>query len=230
LSEGSYIKGKEKLLFKIYKVLLDSYGPQHWWPAETRYEVVVGAVLTQNTSWKNVEKAIRNLKNEDLIDEIKILNIDEDVLKALIKPAGFYNIKAKRLKNITKYIVENYKTTEHMARSNKGLKELRKELLSIKGIGPETADSILLYALDRESFVVDAYTKRIFSRLNIINEKMSYDEIKKVFEANLPKDLQIYKEYHALIVEHAKRVCKKNPLCDNCPIKKVYICDGDYKR
>ena len=216
---------EDNIIYNIYKILLNHYGKQNWWPAETRYEVVVGAILTQNTSWKNVERAINNLKNKNLIDERKILNIEENKLKELIKPAGFYNLKAKRLKNVTKFIVEKYGNTEKMAKSDKDTLTLRSELLSINGVGKETADSILLYALDRESFVVDSYTKRMFSRLGVISEKAKYDEIKEIFEKSLPKDLEIYKEYHALIVEHCKRFCRKNPLCDNCPIKKVYICD-----
>ena len=206
-------------IYNIYKILLNHYGKQNWWPAETRYEVVVGAVLTQNTSWKNVERAINNLKSEDLLEEEKILSVDEDKLKQLIKPAGFYNLKAKRLKNVTKFIVDNYGNTEDMAKVDKDILTLRDELLSVNGIGKETADSILLYALDRESFVVDAYTKRMFNRLGIIDEKAKYDDIKVLFERHLPKDLEIYKEYHALIVEHCKRFCRKKPLCDNCPIR-----------
>ena len=206
-------------IYNIYKILLNHYGKQNWWPAETRYEVVVGAVLTQNTSWKNVERAINNLKMENLLEEEKILNIDEDKLKQLIKPPGFYNLKAKRLKNVTKFIVDNYGNTEEMAKTDKDTLTLRTELLSINGVGKETADSILLYALDRESFVVDAYTKRMFVRLGIIDEKAKYDDIKVLFERHLPKDLEVYKEYHALIVEHCKRFCRKKPLCDNCPIR-----------
>lgn len=175
-------ENKFEMIYKIYKILLDYYGHQNWWPAETRYEVVVGAILTQNTSWKNVERAINNLKMEDLLEEVKILNVDEDKLKELIRPAGFYNLKAKRLKNVTKFIVENYGNTEEMAKTDKDTLILRAELLSINGVGKETADSILLYALDRESFVVDAYTKRMFSRLGVINEKAKYDEIKEIFE------------------------------------------------
>ncbi|EHP86596.1 endonuclease III domain-containing protein [Methanotorris formicicus] len=212
-------------LLKIYHLLLSHFGYQNWWPGETRYEVVIGAVLTQNTSWKNVEKAIENLKKENLIDEIKILNTDIEKLKKLIKPAGFYNIKAERLKNITKFIVENYKNTENLAKLSIKLEDLRKEILNVKGIGKETADSILLYALDREIFVIDAYTRRIFSRLRIIEGGEEYDEIRGIFEKNLPKDLKIYKEYHALIVELGKHYCKKkNPVCEKCPLHN--LCDG----
>ncbi|AEH06081.1 HhH-GPD family protein [Methanothermococcus okinawensis IH1] len=204
---------------KIYNKLLSHFGIQYWWPAETKYEVVIGAIITQNISWKNVEKALNNLKNEDLIDEKRILKINTEKLKELIKPAGFYNIKAERLKNITKYIVDNYKTTDELAKTEKDTNILRNELLNIKGVGKETADSILLYALDRKIFVVDAYTRRIFSRYGIINKDMDYDEIRLIFEDNIIPSLNIYKEYHALIVELGKNYCKKkNPLCNTCPL------------
>ena len=206
-------------LMEIYNKLLSYFGTQHWWPAETRYEVVIGAVLTQNTSWKNVERALENLKKENLIDEKKILDVDIGKLKELIKPAGFYNIKAERLRNITKYIVDNYGTTDDLAKTEKDIKSLRNELLAIKGIGKETADSILLYALDKPIFVVDAYTRRIFSRFGITDKNMDYDEIRLIFENNILLNLNIYKEYHALIVELGKNYCKKkNPLCNECPL------------
>ena len=206
-------------LMNIYNKLLSYFGAQHWWPAETRYEVVIGAVLTQNTSWKNVERALENLKKENLVDEKKILDVDIGKLKELIKPAGFYNIKAERLKSITKYIVDNYRTTDDLAKTEKDIKSLRNELLAIKGIGKETADSILLYALDKPIFVVDAYTRRIFSRFGITDKNMDYDEIRLIFENNILLDLNTYKEYHALIVELGKNYCKKrNPLCNECPL------------
>ncbi|WP_292459823.1 endonuclease III domain-containing protein [Methanothermococcus sp.] len=209
-------------LMDIYNKLLSQFGAQYWWPAETPYEVVIGAVLTQNTSWKNVEKALENLKKENLIDEKKILSMDIEKLKELIKPAGFYNIKAERLKNITKYIVDNYGTTNNLAKTEKDINSLRNELLAIKGIGKETSDSILLYALNKPIFVVDAYTRRIFSRCGIIDKSMDYDEIRLIFENNILLNLNVYKEYHALIVELGKNYCKKkNPLCNECPL---YCC------
>ncbi|WP_456472450.1 endonuclease [Methanocaldococcus sp.] len=204
----------------IYYRLLNAYGYQNWWPAETRYEVVVGAILTQNTSWKNVERAIKNLKDKDLLKEERILNLGLDELKSLIKPAGFYNIKAERLKEVTKFIVNNYGDTNNMALSKEPTEILRRKLLSVKGVGKETADSILLYALDRKNFVVDNYTKRLFNRLGLISEK-DYDKIKKFFESNILNDLEVYKEYHALIVEHCKRVCKKKPKCERCILNNI---------
>ncbi|MBW9222179.1 endonuclease III domain-containing protein [Methanothermococcus sp. SCGC AD-155-C09] len=212
----------------IYHKLLSHFGPQNWWPAESPYEIIVGAILTQNTSWKNVEKAINSLKSRDLLDERKILDLQkEGKLKNLIKPAGFYNIKSERLRNITEYILKNYGSTENMAGSDKDLYALRRELLSIKGIGKETADTILLYCLNRPIFVIDGYTKRIFSRYGIINNNLKYDEIRMIFESNIPKDSSIYKEYHALIVQLGKTHCKKrNPNCEGCPLsiecKKIF--------
>ena len=206
-------------LMNIYYKLNSYFEAQNWWLSETRYEVVIGAVLTQNTSWRNVEKALENLKEEHLIDEHKILNADIEKLKGLIKPAGFYNIKSERLKSITKYIVDNYKSTDNLAKIEKDIGILRNELLSIKGIGKETADSILLYALDKPIFVIDAYTRRIFSRLGLIDKNADYDEIRLFFENNVLQDVNIYKTYHALIVELGKNYCKKkNPQCDKCPL------------
>lgn len=206
-------------LMNIYYKLNSYFEAQNWWSSETRYEVVIGAVLTQNTSWRNVEKALENLKEEHLIDEYKILNTDIEKLKELIKPAGFYNIKSERLKNITKYIIDNYKSTDNLAKIENDIYILRNELLSIKGIGKETADSILLYALDKPIFVIDAYTRRIFSRLGLIDKNADYDEIRLVFENNVLQDVNIYKKYHALIVELGKNYCKKkNPQCDKCPL------------
>jgi len=204
---------------EIYNRLLSYFGPQRWWPAETPYEVVVGAILTQNTSWRNVERAIDNLKRNNLLDERKILNTPLGRLGDLIRPAGFYNIKSRRLKNITEYIVNNYGSTEELRRCDKNLYRLREELLSLKGIGRETADTILLYSLDRPIFVVDNYTKRIFSRYGIIDKNLDYDKIRTFFEGSIPRDVEIYKEYHALIVQLGKTFCKKRcPKCADCPL------------
>jgi len=204
---------------EIYNRLLSYFGPQRWWPAETPYEVVVGAILTQNTSWRNVERAIDNLKRNNLLDERKILDTPLGRLGDLIRPAGFYNIKSRRLKNITEYIVNNYGSTEELRRCDKNLYRLRKELLSLKGIGRETADTILLYSLDRPIFVVDNYTKRIFSRYGIIDKNLDYDKIRTFFEGSIPRDVEIYKEYHALIVQLGKTFCKKRyPKCVDCPL------------
>ncbi|HID47494.1 MAG TPA: endonuclease III domain-containing protein [Methanothermococcus okinawensis] len=206
----------------IYSRLLSYFGPQGWWPAETPYEVVVGAILTQNTSWRNVERAIDNLRRYNLLDEEKILDTSIEVLKDLIRVAGFYNIKSRRLKNITEYIVKNYTSTEGLKKCNKDLYNLREELLSIKGVGRETADTILLYSLERPIFVVDNYTRRILSRWGIVEENLDYDRIRTLFESNIPRDIEIYKEYHALIVQLGKTFCRKRrPRCEECPLMKI---------
>ena len=192
---------------KIYKILFGAYGSQNWWPAKTRFEVILGAVLTQNTSWKNAEKAILNLKNNNLIYPDKILKTSKSKLAKLIKPSGYFNQKAERLKLISKFYLENKSPT-------------REQLLSVNGIGNETADSILLYAYNRQFFVVDLYTKRIFSRLGLCNLEDKYEDIQKLFMNSLPKDSSLFNEYHALIVKHAKEHCKKTPQCSNCPLTK----------
>lgn len=204
------------LLKNIYEKLYEAYGPQNWWPAETWFEVVVGAVLTQNTAWRNVEKAIDNLKKNAALDPWKMIQMSEEELAQLIKPAGFWRIKAKRLKKLLEKLSEYNFDLEAIKNDL-----TREELLKVNGIGPETADSILLYALDRPYFVVDSYTRRILSRIGLLNEKASYIEIQRMFHTVI-EDVQVMKEYHALIVEHAKRFCKKNdPKCGSCVLKVI---------
>ncbi|MBL5982183.1 endonuclease [Petrotoga sp. 8T1HF07.NaAc.6.1] len=203
-------------VYEIYKDLYDYYGPQHWWPADDWFEVTVGAILTQNTSWNNVEKSIENLKQRDLLKPEKLSKIEEDDLAQLIRSSGFYNLKSKRLKNFLEWLKKyNYDIDKI---KNKSVTSLREELLSIKGIGKETADSILLYAFEMPVFVIDAYTKRMFSRLGLILSR-EYDEFQDFFEKNLTKDVQLYNEYHALIVKHSKVYCKKTPKCSDCFLK-----------
>ncbi|TES92614.1 MAG: hypothetical protein E3J87_04965 [Candidatus Cloacimonadota bacterium] len=182
---------------------------------------MVGAILTQNTNWRNVESAINNLKEESLLTPARLKNISIKRLQKLIKPAGFFNIKAERVKSFVRYFLKEYKgSIENMKK--KEAFSLREELLEIKGIGPETCDSILLYALDKPVFVVDAYTRRVFSRHKIINEKDSYNEIQSFFEKNLKRDVKLFNEYHALIVKLAKDKCRrKNPDCETCPLLKM---------
>lgn len=205
-------------LNKVYNLLMKEYGPQGWWPlsclqrngcsyhkgdysypknSKQRFEICVGAILTQNTSWKNVEKALLNLKGN--IDAKKIVSMSPDKLAELIRPAGYFNQKAKKLKIFSKFFLNLKKTPS------------RDELLSIWGIGPETADSILLYAYNIPSFVIDAYTKRFLIKLKLADEKTSYDDMKKLFEKVVKKEFKVYQEYHALIVEHAKRYYSKKP-------------------
>ncbi|MGB3339882.1 MAG: endonuclease [bacterium] len=207
-------------LTEIYNILLKSHGPQHWWPGDTPFEIMTGAVLTQNTNWLNVSKAINNLKDAGLLDPEKLLRNRKKVSQ-LVKPSGFYRLKGQRLLAFCEYYVTRYQAnTKQMKKRN--LNYLRNELTSIKGIGKETADSILLYALDRPVFVVDAYTRRIFSRHDYFGYDDSYDEIRLLFERNLPRKSKIYNEYHALLVKLGKTKCKKNePLCNTCPLQYI---------
>jgi endonuclease-3 related protein len=208
-------------LLKIYNKLESHFGPQHWWPADTPFEVIVGAILTQNTSWKNVERAIENLKNKGVLDIEGINRIPQKQLETLLVPSGFYKIKTKRLKHFIDFLFEKYDGDLNKLLSL-GPDPLREELLGINGIGKETADSIILYAGDKPSFVVDAYTRRVFERLGVLQKNMEYDEIKDYFEKKIPKDAKIYNEFHALIVVLAKDICKKKPICGKCPLSKNY--------
>jgi len=204
-------------LKEIYDLLFKRFGPQDWWPGDTPFEVIVGAILTQNTNWTNVEKAITNLKNAKVLPPDKLRLLDIKKLAELIRPAGYFNIKAKRLKNFLDWFFENYSgKLENL--KNVQTDELRQQLLSVKGIGPETADSILLYALNRPVFVVDAYTARICSRHHLTDEGADYHQIQEMFESNLASDIQLFNEYHALIVHVGKDFCKPTPKCEECPL------------
>ncbi len=182
-------------LMRIYQKLYAKFGPQHWWPGDSREEIIIGAILTQSTAWKNVEKAIANLKQNNLINFSRILKTRNSKLAQIIKPAGYNNQKAKKLKAVSEFFLAAGDRTPK-----------RGELLNVFGIGPETADSILLYAYDQPEFVVDAYTKRIFSQLKLIKPDAKYHEIKTVFESKLPKDAKLFNEYHALIVRAGKEL------------------------
>lgn len=212
-------------LLKIYSILSKQFGKQNWWPTtlegdlhpsyhgkkineKQRFEIIAGAILTQNTSWKNVEKAIINLNKAKVLSVEKLKSIRLTQLAALIKPSGYYNQKAERLKIVAAFFDKNKNPS-------------REQLLEVKGIGPETADSILLYAFNKPVFVIDTYTKRIFSRIGMCKDKCSYDELQTLFHKSLKKDAKLYNEYHALLVELAKRNCRKNPLCSNCQIRNL---------
>lgn len=199
---------------KAFKILYSEYGRQHWWPAETPFEVCVGAILTQNTSWSNVEKAIANLRSKKLLSRDAILSCSDLELEQLVRPSGFYSQKAQRLKEFCRSI----SLDELDALS---VMEARARLLAVKGIGKETADSILLYALRKPIFVIDAYTRRIHGRITGEDAfKVGYDELREGFEAALGRSTQKYNEMHALLVEHAKLHCtKSNPLCNPCPLR-----------
>jgi endonuclease III related protein len=226
------------VIHKVFNCLFDSYGPQGWWPLtelhetggknptktgsvrgyhpgdytypQTRnqqFEIICGALLTQNTGWIQVEKALFNLRSQNALYPEGILSLNPEVLKEAIKPAGYYNQKSIRLKALVLWFLDH-----------EGKIPAREELLSLKGIGPETADSILLYAFKQPSFVVDSYTKRIMTNLGLVDERANYSEIKELFEENLPRKLEVYQEYHALLVEHAKRYYQKKNSYDKCPL------------
>ncbi len=206
----------------IYNRLFDHFGPQHWWPGDSPFEILVGAVLTQNSNWNNVTKAIDALKNDNLLSYDLLNTIPIELLAAQIRPCGYYNLKAKRLKNLLHLIETEYNGHLDNLLSSP-LPELRESLLSVKGIGPETADSIILYAAEQPIFVVDAYTHRILSRHNIISEEgTDYHEIQEIFMDSLPEDIKLFNEYHALIVRTGKEYCKKkNPKCEKCPLREL---------
>ena len=208
------------LLMEIYNRMYQAYGPQHWWPGETAFEMMVGAILTQNTSWMNVEKAIDVLKRKGVLTPEGLHQLRKPALASMIRSSGYYRIKADRLKAFIDFLWEDYGgNIKRMG--TRPLDELRDQLLQVKGVGPETADSILLYGLRKPIFVIDAYTKRILSRHGIISEKASYDEAQKRFMDHLPHEESLFNEYHALIVRVGKTLCKKTPKCGICPLDEV---------
>lgn len=207
-------------LRQVYATLYRAYGPQHWWPGDTPFEVMIGAVLTQNTAWSNVEKAIANLKAHDALDPAVITHTHAATLAAWLKPSGYFNIKARRLKNFCAW----YLAAGGLAPLQKlETPVLRRALLGVNGIGPETADDILLYAFERPVFVIDAYTRRLFSRLRLVTGEESYEELRHYFEQSLGRSADkvlLFNEYHALIVAHAKQVCRTRPLCEVCCLRR----------
>jgi endonuclease III related protein len=204
----------------IYRKLYQAYGPRNWWPGETSFEVMVGAILTQNTSWRNVEKAILKLKEQGVLNPEGIHRLKKPQLTSLIKSSGYYRIKTNRLKSYMDFLFEEYGGDLKKMKTER-LAVLRGKLLQVKGIGPETADSILLYGLRKPVFVVDAYTKRILSRHGMISEKASYEEVQGFFMDDLPHNERLFNEYHALLVHLGKTLCKKVPRCDICPIRGI---------
>ena len=210
---------RDRLLRRIYDSLDAYFGDLHWWPGETPFEVIVGAILTQSTAWRNVETAIRLLKDRGIMDPRSFRLVPERELASIIRPAGFFNVKAARLKAFVSFLHEDYDgRLDRMFAVEMG--PLREVLLTVKGIGPETADSILLYAGGKPAFVIDAYMRRILSRHGIISPKADYLFIQKLFVTNLPCEVPIYKQYHALIVETGKVFCRNTPSCRDCPLGK----------
>ena len=212
---------KTKVLTGIYDRLFESFGKQYWWPGDSKFEVIIGAILTQNTNWTNVEKAIKNLKAAKVFTPRKLYEIKQEELAELIKPSGYFNVKAKRLKHFIEWLFVNYNGS--LAKLFKlDYTELREQLLSVNGIGRETADSIILYAAEKPTFVVDAYTKRVLVRHGVITDDCDYDTIKAVFEDNLPKEVSLFNEYHALIVMVGKYYCKPKMKCEECPLENFH--------
>jgi len=202
----------------IFRRLYSEFGPQHWWPAEDSFEVIIGAFLTQGTNWLNVEKAIARLKEKKGLEPGKLFRMSSAKISSLIKSSGYHNIKAARIKEFLKFFFEIYQG-DLGKMSKEKMRKLRKLLLSVKGIGPETADSILLYALNKPVFVVDAYTKRVFSRHGLINDDAGYAHVQDIFMRNLKNNAKMFNEYHALLVRLAKDYCRKlDPKCGICPL------------
>jgi len=227
-----------KILLNIYDRLFESFGRQYWWPVDSGnrlsnsdpcselpgdagFEIVIGAILTQNTNWSNVEKAIKNLKAAKVFTPGKLYEIDIKRLAELIRPSGYFNVKAGRLKHFIEWLFQNYNGNLPKLFKQDYVR-LREELLSVNGIGRETADSIILYAANKPTFVIDAYTKRVLLRHGLITEDYGYEEMKALFEDNLPVDVALYNEYHALLVMVGKYYCKPKEQCGECPLKDVH--------
>ncbi|MDK2889794.1 MAG: endonuclease related protein [Methanoculleus sp.] len=207
-------------LLDIYGALSAAFGHQHWWPAETPFETMVGAILTQNVSWTNAARAVRNLQDAGMLDPHLLAGADTADIARLIVPSRFYNQKAERIREYARvYAAEFRADTAAMADVETGA--LRERLLALRGLGKETADTILLYACEKPVFVVDAYTRRIFSRYGLLPEGASYDRTQRLFADNLEEDVELFNDYHAQIVRLGNAVCKKSPLCDRCPIREV---------
>ncbi|MBI2328603.1 MAG: endonuclease [Chloroflexi bacterium] len=207
-------------LQSIYQRLLDAYGPQHWWPAEEPFEVMVGAILTQSAAWLNVEKAIANLKAARVLSSQALRHLSQPELANLIRPSGYYNAKAVKLKSLAGWLKEYYEDDlAKLFASSTG--QLRQQLLSVYGIGPETADSIILYAANKPIFVIDAYTRRIINRIGLAEHCNSYTTYQSLFMDNLPADAALFNEYHALLVYLGKNFCRNHPLCQQCCLPNI---------
>ncbi len=206
-------------LQRLYRLLLESFGPQHWWPGETPFEVLVGAVLTQNTSWRGVARAIANLKREGVLSLEGLLGLEPERLAGLIRPAGYFNLKQRRLRNLLELLQGEFGGDLDRLFALPW-EDARRVLLSSNGVGPETADSILLYAGGKPVFVVDAYTFRILGRHGFAVEEMDYHQVQALFMEHLPRRADMFNEFHALLVKLGKDYCKKGkPLCQDCPAR-----------
>lgn len=206
-----------RALLEIYRRLEAHFGPTGWWPGDTPFEIAIGAILTQNTAWSNVEKAIENLKRGKLLSPRRILACPDDTLEEALRPSGYFRVKARRVRGFCAYLVERHGGS--MARMAKQpLETLRPQLLQVHGIGPETADDVLLYACHKAVFVVDTYTRRILSRHGHVRSAIGYEDLRAVFERHLDADDTLFKEYHGLIVLTGNRYCRATPRCDDCPL------------
>jgi endonuclease-3 related protein len=210
---------RQGFLLQMYEAMYNALGPSCWWPGQSPLEVCLGAILTQNTNWANVEKALQNLKDKDLLHVEKLLQLPLEELAELIRPAGYFRIKAARLQNFLHFLRQEVEL-DLQALAGQELQELRAKILAVRGVGPETADSILLYALHKPVFVVDAYTHRICSRHGLVPEEVGYSELQAYFMDALPRQVKLYNEYHALLVRTGKSWCKKKqPKCGECPLQ-----------
>lgn len=212
ISGSRDVSSKSRIVRDIYGRLSQAAGPRHWWPGDTRDEIIIGAVLTQNTSWRNVEKAIANLKSHRLCNLSRIAKLNPEDIAPLIRSSGYYNLKAKRLHAVATFF------QDHPLSLKLPTAQLRAELLAIRGVGRETADSILLYALDHQIFVVDAYTIRVLSRHGLCDSTASYEEAREILESTAPDSIQDYNEFHALLVWVGHHYCKPTPKCAECPL------------
>ena len=204
-------------LLALYHSLNAHYGDLAWWPADSAFEIAVGAILTQNTDWRNVEKALGNLKSANVLSVEAIIDTPTNQLEMLVRPSGYFRMKADRLKQLCKFLQSN----SFDALKKMGRDQARECLLSVKGVGPETADDIVLYALDIPSFVIDTYTRRLLERFGLYSAKLKYPVLQEAFHQQLPEDASLFKQYHALIVEHAKVSCRKKPLCESCVLNET---------
>ena len=216
-------------LDEVYDRLFSAFGPQHWWPGESPFEVMIGAILVQNTAWKNVQRAIDNLRDEGLLSPQALWRLPREELEELIRPAGYFRLKSGRLRNLLSYFMDRYDgSTEAMFATPVDL--LREELLAVNGVGPETADSILLYAGGLRVFVVDTYTHRVLARHGWIGYDADYHAIQDHFESNLPSDAALYNEYHALLIRVGHDYCRKTPKCEECPLRDLLPEGGPLQR
>lgn len=209
----------------VFEKLLDRFGPQQWWPGDSPLEVMIGSVLVQNTAWKNVERAIDNLRDADALHPKKILALSAAELAELIRPSGYFRLKEKRLRNLMEFFVREYDGSLVAMRKNDA-QTLREQLLGVHGIGPETADAILLYALEKPVMVVDTYTHRVFARHGWISYETDYHQLQDHLASELPEDVATYNELHALLVQVGKEFCRKTPRCEECPLREMLPSGG----